>query len=109
MSETQTNTAKYTGDVTYGEVTDTVLSMLDKPKFGWYVMLFTCIATWVIGLGGWVFQILYGMGMSGLAHPIMWGVYITNFVFWVGIAHSGTLISAVLYLFRAKFRQPIYR
>ena len=110
MSETQTNTAaKYSGDVTYAEVTDTVLSMLDKPKFGWYVMLFTCIATWVIGLGGWVFQILYGMGMSGLAHPIMWGVYITNFVFWVGIAHSGTLISAVLYLFRAKFRQPIYR
>jgi molybdopterin-containing oxidoreductase family membrane subunit len=39
----------------------------------------------------------------------MWGGYITTFVFWVGIAHSGTLISAVLYLFRAHFRMPIYR
>jgi len=38
-----------------------------------------------------------------------WGVYITDFVFWVGIAHSGTLISAVLYLFRAKFRSRFNR
>ena len=39
----------------------------------------------------------------------MWALYITNFVFWVGIAHSGTLISAILYLFRAKWRTSISR
>ncbi len=40
---------------------------------------------------------------------VMWGIYLVNFVFWVGIAHSGTLISAILYLFRAKWRTPISR
>jgi molybdopterin-containing oxidoreductase family membrane subunit len=39
----------------------------------------------------------------------MWGVYIISFVFWVGIGHAGTLISAILYLFRAGFRTTIYR
>jgi Ni/Fe-hydrogenase subunit HybB-like protein len=50
-----------------------------------------------------------GIGMSGLINPVSWGAYITTFVFWVGIAHSGTLISAVLFLFRARWRQSIYR
>lgn len=96
-------------EVGYSEVSDTVLKMLEPPTAGWYVQLFICIALAIMGFGCWVVQVLYGMGVAGIAHPIMWGVYITNFVFWVGIAHSGTLISAVLYLFRAKFRQPIYR
>ena len=39
----------------------------------------------------------------------MWAMYITTFVFWIGIGHAGTLISAVLYLFRAKWRTSIYR
>lgn len=98
-----------TGPVTYAEVDETVLRMLEPPKAGWYLMLLTCMTLVAIGAGCWAYQILTGMGVSGIAHPIAWGVYITNFVFWVGIAHSGTLISAVLFLFRAKFRQPIYR
>jgi molybdopterin-containing oxidoreductase family membrane subunit len=47
--------------------------------------------------------------VTGLMHPVNWGVLITNFVFWVGIAHSGTLISAVLFLFRARFRTSFNR
>jgi molybdopterin-containing oxidoreductase family membrane subunit len=50
-----------------------------------------------------------GMGVAGINSPVGWGVYITNFVFWVGIAHSGTLISAVLFLFRARFRSAFNR
>jgi molybdopterin-containing oxidoreductase family membrane subunit len=57
----------------------------------------------------WVYQIKYGMGTAGITHPVMWGVYITNFVFWVGIAHSGTLISAILYLLRSGWRTTINR
>ena len=94
-------------DLTYAEVNDTVLKMLEPPTAGWYLQLFICIALAVVGFGCWVVQVLWGMGVAGIAHPIMWGVYITNFVFWVGIAHSGTLISAVLFLFRAKWRMPI--
>lgn len=57
----------------------------------------------------WAYQIFTGLGIAGIRHPVMWAIYITNFVFWVGIAHSGTLISAILYLFRAKWRTSISR
>jgi len=63
-----------------------------------------------MGLGGlWFYQIITGMGVAGINHPVGWGVYITNFVFWVGIAHSGTLISAILFLLRARWRNAIAR
>ena len=49
------------------------------------------------------------MGMAGKRVPQMWAMYITTFVFWIGIGHAGTLISAILYLFRARWRTSIYR
>lgn len=54
-------------------------------------------------------QLHHGLEWNGINHPIGWGIYITNFVFWIGIAHAGTLISAVLYLLRASFRTSICR
>jgi molybdopterin-containing oxidoreductase family membrane subunit len=64
-------------------------------------------------VGAGVLALLYqtyaGFGVTGLMHPVMWGVYITTFVFWVGIAHAGTLISAILYLFRARWRNAVNR
>jgi Ni/Fe-hydrogenase subunit HybB-like protein len=60
-------------------------------------------------LGAWAIQIYKGIGLGGQMNPVGWGIYIVNFVFWVGIAHSGTLISAVLFLFRSKFRASFNR
>jgi len=57
----------------------------------------------------WGYQICNGMGVIGINHPIGWGTYIVNFVFWIGIGHAGTLISAILYLFRVRWRTAIYR
>ena len=57
----------------------------------------------------WTYQIWCGMGTAGKRTPQMWAMYITTFVFWIGIGHAGTLISAVLYLFRARWRTSIYR
>jgi molybdopterin-containing oxidoreductase family membrane subunit len=54
-------------------------------------------------------QYLYGLGVTGLARPIFWGVYITNFVFFIGISHAGTLISAILRLAKAEWRRSITR
>jgi len=96
-------------EISYARVTELVLNMLKPPGAGWYALFFTCMSAFLWGAVSWTIQILDGLIVSGLSHPIGWGVYITNFVFWVGIAHSGTLISAVLFLFRAKFRMPIYR
>ncbi len=95
--------------VSYKRVNEIVLKMLEPPGLGWACLLAVCLVCVAVGAVSWTSQILNGMGMSGKSHPISWGAYITNFVFWVGIAHSGTLISAVLYLFRARFRMPIYR
>jgi len=57
----------------------------------------------------WSYQLKTGLGVAGINHPVGWGIYITNFVFWVGIAHSGTLISAVLFLLRCRWRNSIAR
>ena len=62
-------------------------------------------------LGGWVIfgrQILYGLGVTGLNQPVAWGFYIVNFVFFIGISHAGTLISAILRLSQAEWRRPDY-
>jgi Ni/Fe-hydrogenase subunit HybB-like protein len=61
------------------------------------------------GAGVWGYQILMGVGVAGHRPPVMWVTYLVNFVFWVGIAHSGTLVSAILYLFRARWRTGISR
>lgn len=95
--------------VDYALVNDLVLKTMEPPTFGWYCFMALALVLVGIGAASWTIQILDGLGMAGINHPIGWGVYITNFVFWVGIAHSGTLISAVLFLFRAKFRMAIYR
>jgi len=95
--------------VDYSTVDADILRTLKPPTVGWYLLFFTAVFVMAIGAYAWITQILNGIGLAGITHPIMWGVYITNFVFWVGIAHSGTLISAILFLFRSKWRVPIYR
>ncbi len=65
----------------------------------------------VMGLGAFAFsqQWSLGLGVTGLNRPIYWGVYITNFVFFIGLAHSGTFISAILRLAGAEWRKPLTR
>jgi len=79
------------------------------PTKGWFLLLGAAISCLLIGIAAWTFQIYAGLGNAGYQPPVMWGVYIISFVFWVGIGHAGTLISAILYLFRAGFRTTIYR
>src|SRR5262245_41629860 len=74
--------------------------------FFWMVVVALILAG---GVFAWGNQIWIGLGLAGIRTPQMWALYITNFVFWIGIGHAGTLISAVLYLFRAKWRTSIYR
>ena len=50
-----------------------------------------------------------GIGVAGIRRPVFWGFYITNFVFWIGISHAGTLISAILRLTNAGWRKPVTR
>jgi Ni/Fe-hydrogenase subunit HybB-like protein len=91
------------------DVNRTVLDALKPPPLRYYLLLLAlagCIGTFFMV---WLYQIKTGMGVAGISWPVGWGVYIGNFVFWVGIAHSGTLISAILKLVRAKWRNAVSR
>jgi Ni/Fe-hydrogenase subunit HybB-like protein len=90
-------------------VENDVISVMRRPGPAYWGALLLCAGFFALGLALWGYQMTRGMGVAGLNHPVGWGVYITNFVFWVGIAHSGTLISAVLFLFRARFRSAFNR
>jgi Ni/Fe-hydrogenase subunit HybB-like protein len=63
----------------------------------------------VAGLIAWGYQLHRGMGVTGLQRPVFWGVYVVDFVFWIGISHAGTLISAILRLTDAGWRKPVTR
>jgi len=65
------------------------------------------VAAW--GLVCWGYQIHKGIGVVGKTRPTMWAFYILNFVFWIGISHAGTLISAILRLTHAGWRKPVTR
>jgi molybdopterin-containing oxidoreductase family membrane subunit len=94
---------------TYGDVNRDVIATLRTPGnlyFAWMCIVGLLLACMFLA---WSFQIYAGMGAAGKRTPQMWAMYITTFVFWIGIGHAGTLISAVLYLFRARWRTSIYR
>jgi molybdopterin-containing oxidoreductase family membrane subunit len=62
-----------------------------------------------LGIAAWVRQYILGLGVTGLNRPVYWGVYLTNFVFFIGLAHSGTFISAILRVAGQGWRKPLTR
>lgn len=76
----------------------------------WFYALVGALAA-VIGWGAvaYTVQLRYGLGVTGLRDNVMWGLYITDFVFFIGISHAGTLISAILRVTGADWRRPITR
>jgi Ni/Fe-hydrogenase subunit HybB-like protein len=95
--------------VFFEKVEKDVLAAMQKPGRAYWLSLLAAATCFAIGAACWGYQIYSGMHLSGKNNPVGWYLYITPFVFWVGIAHSGTLISAVLFLFRAKFRKAFNR
>src|SRR5437016_4708013 len=95
--------------VSYDFVTRAIARTLGNPGKGYYALLALAVALLGVGIVCLLFLLRYGLGLAGYSHPVYWAVYITCFVFWVGIAHSGTLISAILFLFRSGWRTAVYR
>ena len=76
----------------------------------WFYGVALVLGTIVLcGAAAWAYQIWYGIGVAGINWPVYWGFYLTNFVFWIGISHAGTLISAILRLVNARWRRPVTR
>ncbi|MFZ5624425.1 MAG: NrfD/PsrC family molybdoenzyme membrane anchor subunit [Gemmatimonadota bacterium] len=94
---------------THAEVTRDVLATLGKPGRGYLALLLTATAGTALLGGTFLYMLKEGLGVAGYVPPVFWGVFITTFVFWVGIGHAGTLISAILFLFRSPWRTAVYR
>ncbi|MEC7351539.1 MAG: hydrogenase, partial [Planctomycetota bacterium] len=95
----------------FNQVTQQVCQVAEarRTPMAWYVCFAAALG--LMGLLGFcvLYLIVTGVGVWGLNNPVMWAYDITNFVFWVGIGHAGTLISAILFLFRQKWRTGINR
>jgi molybdopterin-containing oxidoreductase family membrane subunit len=91
-------------------VTDDVSRPLNAwPGAGWWCAFAAAFGALSIGIGCVTYQVATGIGVWGLNKTVGWAFDITNFVFWVGIGHAGTLISAILLLFRQRWRTSINR
>src|SRR3989442_6853726 len=95
--------------VTYDYVTRTIARTLSAPTRGYFLLLVSAVGLLGVGIITLLFLLRYGLVLAGYSHPVYCAVFITCFVFWVGIAHSGTLISAILYLFPSGWRTAVYR
>lgn len=98
------------GNKTLADVNNDIAQPLETfPTKVWYGVFTVALLMLVGGFSciGWV--LVNGLGNVGIQNPVGWGVFIVNFVFWIGIGHAGTLISAILFLFRQKWRTSINR
>lgn len=93
----------------FAAINDSAFKSLKPPSIAYKLLLLALFAGIAMLLIVWIYQMKRGMGVAGISHPVGWGTYIGNFVFWIGIAHSGTLISAILLLVRAKWRTAVSR
>ena len=94
---------------TSSEINQAVLQPMFRTgwKFWLLVAFLSALVLW--GIFAWGYLIYWGMGTAGINRPVYWGFFIATFVFWVGISHAGTMISAVLRLLKADWRRPITR
>ena len=97
-------------DRSFNWITRKIFGIIEDktPRWWWIAFgLAICIASFTVG--GLAYQVSTGVGVWGLANPVNWGWAIVNFVFWIGIGHAGTLISAILCLLRQKWRTGVNR
>lgn len=99
-----------TGDKTIAQVTADICGPLERRAGGlWWLGFLFSFSVLLLGIAAVSYQLVLGIGTWGLNRSVGWAFDITNFVFWIGIGHAGTLISAILFLFRQKWRTSVNR
>jgi Ni/Fe-hydrogenase subunit HybB-like protein len=99
-----------TGSPTFGKLTEEISSITErKSRPVWYLALGAAVSMLLVLFGSIGYLVWEGVGIWGLNNPVGWGWAIINFVWWVGIGHAGTLISAILFLLRQRWRTSINR
>ncbi|MDP6124833.1 MAG: polysulfide reductase NrfD [Candidatus Latescibacteria bacterium] len=98
------------GDPSFSKITDDIAAPLERcASASWWAAFLLALSALTLGGVLIAYTIMTGIGVWGLDRTIGWGFAITNFVFWVGIGHAGTLISAILLLLRQRWRTSIAR
>ncbi len=98
------------GDKTAAQVTTDICAPLERRGGGlWWLAFLLSFSLLLLGVAAVSYQLVVGIGTWGLNRSVGWAFDITNFVFWIGIGHAGTLISAILFLFRQKWRTSVNR
>ena len=92
----------------YKWITDRICSIVEDPQpLLWWVLFIPCALIAACGVGfGLIYLVSTGVGVWGNTNRVMWGWPIVNFVFWIGIGHAGTLISAILFLTARQVCRP---
>ncbi len=87
----------------------TVLKTLETPGVRYWVVLAFMFCLSLVGIGCEAYQYSVGLGVADYDNPQMWMLYISTFIFWIGMSHSGTLLSAILHITHHDWRRPVYR
>ena len=87
---------------------DLLSGVLATPKW-WLAAVTILTLVFLIGMAAFGYMVNKGVGVTGLNRPVFWGVFMVNFVFWIGISHAGIMISAILRLTQAEWRRPVTR
>jgi molybdopterin-containing oxidoreductase family membrane subunit len=96
-------------DIEWAKINKDVLVSLESPRFAFWLVLGVCALLVSCGVAAEIYQYNEGLGVALMNHPHYWQLYISNFVFWIGMSHSGTLLSAILLLTKSDWRKPIFR
>src|SRR5512143_3048046 len=86
-----------------------LIATLSHTGRGFYMLVVVLLAVIAVGAYAYYRQLTDGLAVTGMRHYVFWGIYMTNFVFFIGISHAGTLISAILRVTGAGWRTPITR
>jgi Ni/Fe-hydrogenase subunit HybB-like protein len=94
----------------YTDIHEDVVRSIVKTGPKYYVALTTAAGlTLLCFFFPWFYQLYYGIGAAGMNSPVVWGTYLASFIFWIGLSHSGTLLSCVLHLTNSTWRKAMYR
>ena len=93
----------------YDEVNREILQTMQPSPQYWRLLGLSFAIAIVCFVGPWVYMMMVGIGSSGNNRNAVWSTYLANFIFWIGLSHSGTLLSAVLHITQSEWRKAIYR
>jgi Ni/Fe-hydrogenase subunit HybB-like protein len=91
------------------QINEDLLRPLSGTSLTYRIVLACFVAVIIAAMFAFGWQVNNGIGVAGIRRPVFWGFYITNFVFWIGLSHAGTLISAILRIANATWRRPVTR